>query len=58
MRWVFQCFEGIELLHLHTQGTVTTLTLRLQPLHAHLLTLLGPPYQTIYRLALDAHAGA
>jgi transposase len=50
MRWVFQCFEGIELVHLQTQGQVTTLTLRLQPLHAHILTLLGPLYQRLYQL--------
>ena len=43
----FNAFLGIELLHLHAQGTVTTWTLRLQPLHTHILTLLGPPYQTI-----------
>jgi transposase len=51
MRWVFQCFEGIELLHIQTQGRVTTLPLRLQPLHEQILTLLGPTYQRFYRLS-------
>jgi transposase len=51
MRWVFQCFEGIEVLHIHTAERTTTLILRLQPVHAQILALLGPPYQRIYRLA-------
>jgi transposase len=50
MRWVFQCFEGIELLHITTPEGVTTLILRLQPLHEQILALLGPPYQRLYRL--------
>jgi hypothetical protein len=49
MRWVFQCFEGIELLHIYTSGLVTTVALRLQPLHEQILALLGPPYQYLYR---------
>jgi transposase len=49
MRWVFQCFEGIKLLHIHTSGLVTTVALRLQPLHEQILALLGPPYQYLYR---------
>jgi transposase len=48
MRWVFQCFEGIELLHVLTAGMRTTLVLRLQPLHEQILALLGPPYQHFY----------
>src|SRR5690349_15426508 len=48
MRWIFQCFEGIELLHIHAQGRGTTLTLRLEPLHEQVLALLGPPYQRLY----------
>lgn len=48
MRWVFQCFEGVELLHVRTQERATTLTLRLQPLHEQILALLGPPYQQHY----------
>lgn len=50
MRWVFQCFEGIELLHIHRLEEVATITLRLQPLHEQILALLGLPYQAIYQL--------
>jgi hypothetical protein len=48
MRWVFQCFEGIELLHIHTPFTSRTLVLRLQPLHQLILSLLGPAYEKFY----------
>ena len=30
MRWVFQCFEGIELLHVQTSATSLTIVLRLE----------------------------
>src|SRR5204863_9255357 len=45
MRWIFQCFEGIELLHVQTALTSRILVLRLQPLHRLILQLLGPPYE-------------
>ncbi len=48
MRWVFQCFEGIELLHIHTHFASRTLVLRLQPAHQLILSLLGPRYEQIY----------
>jgi len=48
MRWVFQCFEGIELLHVQTATTSLVLVLRLQPVHRLILTLLGPLYEKIY----------
>jgi transposase len=48
MRWVFQCFEGIELLHIRVGATFTTRILRLQPLHQKILRLLGPLYQQFY----------
>ncbi len=48
MRWVFQCFEGIELLHVHTPSTSHVLVLRLQPLHHLILLLLGPLYVKMY----------
>ena len=41
MRWVFQCFEGIELLHVQSVTTSLVLVLRLQPVHRLILTLLG-----------------
>jgi transposase len=48
MRWVFQCFEGIELLHIHTSSSSHTLVLRLQTAHRLILSLLGPRYEKIY----------
>jgi len=48
MRWVFQCFEGIELLHVQTDAASLTIVLRLQPLHRLILALLGPLYEQIY----------
>jgi transposase len=51
MRWVFQCFEGIELLHIRFGSTWQTRILRLQPLHHKILRLLGPPYLQFYFLS-------
>ena len=48
MRWIFQCFEGIELLHVHTASSTYVLVLRLQPVHRLILQLLGPRYEKIY----------
>jgi len=48
MRWVFQCFEGIELLHIHTSSSSHTLVLRLQTPHRLILALLGPLYEKLY----------
>jgi transposase len=49
MRWVFLCFEGIELLHIrHGPAAVTSLILRLTPLHQQILALLGPTYEQFY----------
>jgi hypothetical protein len=49
MRWVFQCFEGIELLHIwHGPAHPTLLILRLTPLHQQVLALLGPTYEQFY----------
>ena len=48
MRWVFQCFEGIELLHVRTPAASLVLVLRLQPVHRLILHLLGPLYEKIY----------
>lgn len=51
MRWVFQCFEGIELLHIRIGSTFRTCVLGLQPLHHKILCLLGPAYQQFYFLS-------
>jgi transposase len=48
MRWVFQCFEGIELLHVQTTATSFVLVLRLQPVHRLILHLFGPLYEKLY----------
>src|SRR5260370_603642 len=40
MRWVFQCFEGIELLYIRMGDTTQSLVLRLQPLHHQILAFL------------------
>jgi transposase len=49
MRWVFQCFEGIDLLHLrHGPEPALALALRLQPIHQQVLALLGPSYEQFY----------
>jgi transposase len=49
LRWIFQCFEGIELLHIRAGGQTEMLVLGVQPLHEQVLALLGPPYQHIYK---------
>jgi transposase len=49
MRWVFQCFEGVELLHVQTASTSLTVVLRLQPVHRLILALLGPRYEHLYQ---------
>jgi transposase len=50
MRWVFQCFEGVDLLHIrHGPGPARALVLRLAPLHEQVLTLLGPAYEEFYK---------
>jgi transposase len=51
MRWIFQCFEGIELLHVRSASGTLSLILRLQPMHRLVLTLLGPPYEKIYKIS-------
>ncbi len=48
MRWVFQCFEGIELLHVQSSTTALTIVLRLESVHRLILSLLGPLYEKIY----------
>jgi transposase len=49
LRWVFQCFEGIELLHIRSASGTQSLVLRLQPMHRLVLSMLGPPYEKIYK---------
>jgi transposase len=50
MRWVFQCFEGVDLLHIrHGPGPARALVLRLEPVHQQVLALLGPSYEEFYK---------
>ena len=51
MRWIFQCFEGIDLLQIQDPGGGNTLlVLRLTALHEQILTLLGSSYCEIYQI--------
>ena len=52
MRWIFQCFEGIELLHIHWASGSLSLALRLQPMHRLVLALLGPLTKNLHNLFL------
>ena len=52
MRWVFQLFEGIDLLRIHSPTETVLQVLRLQPVHEQILTLLGQPYLKIYNLTV------
>jgi transposase len=50
MRWVFQCFEGVDLLRIrHGPDSASALVLRLEPFHSQILTLLGPSYEELYK---------
>jgi transposase len=51
MRWILQCCEGIELLHIHSASEMQSLILRVQPLHRLVLAVLGPPYEKIYTIS-------
>lgn len=49
MRWLFQCFEGLDLHHtLRPDGTCETKILRMTDLHRQVLRLLGPAYEKCY----------
>ena len=51
MRWLFQCFEGLDLLHVRLlDGSRQTQVLRLADVHRRVLHLLGPPYERAYLL--------
>ena len=48
MRWIFHCFEGIDLLHICLGSGFQTQVLGLQALHRQILRLLGPAYSQFY----------
>jgi transposase len=50
MRWIFLCFEGVDLLRIrHGPDPTMAVVLRLQPLHQQVLALLGPSYEEFYK---------
>ncbi len=51
MRWIFQCFEGIDLLHIRSGTRWHTQVLGLKALHQQILRLLGPTYSQFYFLS-------
>jgi transposase len=51
MRWIFQCFEGIDLLHIRMGSQWHIQILGLQPLHQRVLRLLGPAFCQFYFLS-------
>ena len=54
MRWLFQCFEGIDLHHLTLpDGTRTTQILRLSAVHRRVVRLLGPAYEHRYLVSAE-----
>jgi transposase len=57
MRWLFQCFEGTDLLYIETAEHTHTVVLGMQPLHKHVLALLGPPYQRLYQSSMYPRSG-
>jgi transposase len=48
MRWIFQCFEGIDLLHIRMGSRWHTQVLGLQAFHQQVLRLLGPVSSQFY----------
>jgi transposase len=49
MRWMFACFEGINLLTLPSPDGSQTLVQGLEPLHGLVLSLLGPAVSKMYK---------
>lgn len=50
MRWVFELFEGIEILIIRSATGTRRVMLRLKPIHELILRLLGPIFQKIYEV--------
>ena len=50
MRWIFQCFEGVDLLHIrHGPDSAAAVVLRLEPFHQQVLALLGSSCAELYK---------
>ena len=51
LRWVFQTFEGLDVLSIWTDGRlITRQMLNLRPVHQQIIRLLGPQIQKCYLL--------
>lgn len=50
MRWMFQCFEGIDVLHIPLADSVQSAILNVLPLHEQVVTLLGPAVMKFYKM--------
>ncbi len=51
MRWIFQVFEGVDLLIVRQNGKIVSRqVLNLRPVHLTVLHLLGPPVEYCYLL--------
>ena len=51
MRWIFQCFEGINLVRfVPLQGPPLQEITGVEPLHEQVIRLLGPDCEKLYRL--------
>ena len=50
MRWIFQKFEGIELLIINDGGKITQKMLNMNPVQKKILALMGKEYEKIYFL--------
>lgn len=48
MRWIFQLFEGIDVLYVRSPVGISQHILHLKAAHEQVLRLLGPPYQKLY----------
>jgi transposase len=54
LRWLFQCFEGIDLHHtLHPGAPPSSEVLRLTKVHRLVLHLLGPAYENCYLISQE-----
>ena len=51
MRWIFQVFEGVDVLLIRQNGQIARRVLNLKPVHREILRLLGPPVEKCYLLA-------
>lgn len=50
MRWIFEKFEGVELLLINDDGDFSEKVLNLKGIHRKILGLMGPEYEKIYFL--------